>query len=531
MVYCGKPSGGCENCRKLHKKCDERHPDCSRCVKSGKKCAGYRNKSDLMFRDETARTEEKVQQRNAPWRDSISRLTTNPASLISLLERISISTFNNYATLPRSLPPPEEDIAICNFYHSIAENLSDVDPAHYLHQQLSHLYARSNHDSFLRLATQAISYAASTKLIPRATLLSRKRYIQALGALRKAIQDSVQNADDQTLYGVLLLCGYETMTGPTSLPSSWGAHVDGAAALVKLRANSNLHSLLSRHLFCFVRKSVVLSQMQISQPVDEIFFLGGHTSLYEDPENQLILMAAKIPDLQHQHNHLLGERQEVDIAWIQRLVCRASALDFELSTWENSVPISWSYAVALNADNPTSSKFAPRVVHRYPDLYIARVWNFYRVSRLILQSILLRAASRLLTSTDIHSWGINSGEIERRSVGLVDDICASVPYLLGHDLSKMKLHSTHSRREQDHSWLHANPAVKNNVNSRAGKFSVIWPLHVACSARSVPLTQKTWMRTQLRLLAEHGEPQACAVCEIESQTLLGAAETFRFDCV
>jgi hypothetical protein len=253
--------------------------------------------------------------------------------------------------------------------------------------------------------------------------------------------------------------------------------------------------------------------------------------LYEDPENQLILMAAKIPDLQHQHNHLLGERQEVDIAWIQRLVCRASALDFELSTWENSVPISWSYAVALNADNPTSSKFVPRVVHRYPDLYIARVWNFYRVSRLILQSILLRAASRLLTSTDIHSWGINSGEIERRSVGLVDDICASVPYLLGHDLSKMKLHSTHSRREQDHSWLHASPVVKNNVNSRAGKFSVIWPLHVACSARSVPLTQKTWMRTQLRLLAEHGEPQACAVCEIESQTLLGAAETFRFDCV
>lgn len=39
------------------------------------------------------------------------------------------------------------------------------------------------------------------------------------------------------------------------------------------------------------------------------------------------------------------------------------------------------------------------------------------------------------------------------------------------------------------------------------------------------------MQMQLQLLAKEGEPRAYAVSNTESQTLLGAAEKFRFDCV
>lgn len=46
---------------------------------------------------------------------------------------------------------------------------------------------------------------------------------------------------------------------PDTMPA-WGAHVDGAAALVKFRSTSEVHSFLSRTMFWFVRKSVVRAQ-------------------------------------------------------------------------------------------------------------------------------------------------------------------------------------------------------------------------------------------------------------------------------
>lgn len=46
------------------------------------------------------------------------------------------------------------------------------------------------------------------------------------------------------------------MTGHSSMPSAWGAHVDGALALLKLRAN-HLDSPLSRSIYFFILKNVV----------------------------------------------------------------------------------------------------------------------------------------------------------------------------------------------------------------------------------------------------------------------------------
>jgi hypothetical protein len=46
------------------------------------------------------------------------------------------------------------------------------------------------------------------------------------------------------------------MFDSNTLPA-WGSHVDGAAALVKIRGHMELTSPLSRSLFSFVRKNVV----------------------------------------------------------------------------------------------------------------------------------------------------------------------------------------------------------------------------------------------------------------------------------
>ncbi|KAF4449840.1 negative acting factor [Fusarium albosuccineum] len=54
MVYCGKPSGGCSNCRLRKIRCDQKEPACGQCEKRNQPCPGYRNLVDLMFRDESS---------------------------------------------------------------------------------------------------------------------------------------------------------------------------------------------------------------------------------------------------------------------------------------------------------------------------------------------------------------------------------------------------------------------------------------------------------------------------------------------
>jgi hypothetical protein len=65
MVYRGKPSAGCETCRKAKKKCTLELPACSRCVKLNKQCSGYRDTTGLQIQDETLSVTKKAERKNA----------------------------------------------------------------------------------------------------------------------------------------------------------------------------------------------------------------------------------------------------------------------------------------------------------------------------------------------------------------------------------------------------------------------------------------------------------------------------------
>lgn len=53
MVYCGKPSKGCGECRSRKIRCDQAQPACSQCTRAKRDCPGYRDQLALMFRDES----------------------------------------------------------------------------------------------------------------------------------------------------------------------------------------------------------------------------------------------------------------------------------------------------------------------------------------------------------------------------------------------------------------------------------------------------------------------------------------------
>ncbi|KAK1979189.1 C6 zinc finger protein [Colletotrichum cereale] len=527
MVYRGKPSRGCENCRKLHKSCDEKHPACSRCTRTQKRCLGYRNQTDLMFHNENTRTKARFRQWHARTSGSAST-SANNASLSPLFSAGTNLMYSDPVTLTYSLSLPREEVVINYFYHTVLDNLSDEDPVRYLLTQLPNLYATSDPGSALRLATEAVSYASYTTLVPGAALLCRKRYVEAIKAIGQAIQDPAEVVSDQTLYAVLLLCGYETTAQDPTTASAWGAPVDGAAAIVKFRGMSQVHSTLSRSMFWFLRRSVVLSHMQTCRPIGDVFSGPNVTTpLHDSPEYRLISIAAEIPNLQYQSNHLFSQPRDAIENEVENLFRSARALESEISNWELSVPTTWSYSAATNVNDHPSSDFSPRQIHRYPNIYTARVWNFYRVSRLIIQSVLIRTISWMSSSMDFNRFD-EIRKVEISSAELVDDICASVYFLLGYDLSKMKLLSSSGGTKEDKTSGHG---VKGSDITQRGRFSLIWPLYVTSSSLSVPEAQRDWMRMQLRFLANHGETQAQSVYSTRSQILLGGADHIRFDCV
>ncbi len=60
MVFCGKPSKGCGECRPRKIRCDQGRPTCSQCAKGNRACPSYQDELSLMFRDESEQVVRKA---------------------------------------------------------------------------------------------------------------------------------------------------------------------------------------------------------------------------------------------------------------------------------------------------------------------------------------------------------------------------------------------------------------------------------------------------------------------------------------
>lgn len=284
--------------------------------------------------------------------------------------------------------------------------------------------------------------------------------------------------------------------------------------------------------------SQIHSHCQMSRPVDPIFDdLTEAVLSFENTEDRLLSRTIRVPQLQSLVNGLLSQPTwRVAESEIIALIGAAEELDSELADWASSMFVGWSYSVATNLNSmscpelPTSC-YIPREIHRYQDYYTARMWNLYRCSRLIIQSIILRATSWLCSRRKDNGPHPDTTYIEKVNRILVNDICASVPFLLGYDLAQLKRPGINIDPKDDKFIWPQSSMSKVDNSKHTGRFSLIWPLYLSCGVPSIPENQRCWMRAQLQCIAECGEPLAKLVSGAQTQTLLGRCENFRFDCV
>lgn len=169
----------CPPISKAKKRCDQGQPSCERCVRLGKRCGGYRDLTDLIFRDET---------------ETVAKRASSTAE--------SEGSASSSTTLTRQPSPDKNELARAFFfYHFVTEH------------HLPFLLGVTPNEFLLKpIMACALAAMANRNRDQAGQERSRRFYIDALTATNAAIRHPRRIQEDDTLVAVCLLSCYEVRT-------------------------------------------------------------------------------------------------------------------------------------------------------------------------------------------------------------------------------------------------------------------------------------------------------------------------------
>lgn len=515
MVYGGKPSTGCKNCRQRKIKCDERKPACTQCTNTDRVCPGYTHLFDLVLRDETVSVSRKAQRGKRRRLKPVAEDSGPGASSGRQPQPIegvgSIASSSAVATtassgglfLGKSFQDLPEQQAVNSFFSTYI-----VIPRHPYSRRgyldcLLPLYQKTRHDSLLSLATTAISLAVQggSPRTQHYRQISRSYFGKALVKTSRAIRDPVESVKDETLMAILLLSFYERVLAVAEAKQTSGVHDTGAVAIVKHRGKENGKSELSARLLLAVQTQVVEHCIQTSAPFGktsaDLDSLRPNT--FDNAASRLTSLSASVSDLLAFANPILRNRNEFPSAeQLTSILDYATKVEAQLATWPDSVSEDWWWKPSHTFDNLPSHErklFAyNRRVDIYHDIWVASIWNSYRSAVLMIQYTVLqtlgmqnppplsREATRIVTA-------INKVQ------ELVDDICGTVPFNLG----TKTFGGPTDRKEVKYPDDGVNKPSQDYRKSASGLggWFLIEPLKTAAFAISLREGQQEWILRQI----------------------------------
>lgn len=195
---------------------------------------------------------------------------------------------------------------------------------------------------------------------------------------------------------------------------------------------------------------------------------------------------AKLAEIRYQtENGLLNNDQAI----MKELL----DIEMRLSIWLSRASVSCVYKSFATFDEYNvgqDSKLWPyrHLCHRYGDLPSALMWNNYRITRILVCDMILSQLRSLATmnvdSNEIKRARTKCSELRIEMRKLADEICYSVPYILG-------VLGPHTSM----------PKSPSSVKSSAGGFVLLFPLSFAVVADDHPSPLTEWIFECLRIIA------------------------------
>ncbi|KAF2835070.1 hypothetical protein M501DRAFT_989255 [Patellaria atrata CBS 101060] len=554
MVYTGKPSRGCQNCRTRRIKCGEEKPACSQCEKSGRECPGYRDEFDLIFRDENVAVARRSKKSNfsksasktaKPKHRSISSNNSDLPTDSSLSWPSPRTVAETYLEGPGALqsePSPEamdrayqwflqrmkvksspspsmEDLATAFFFRNFVLFPHHSDSTRGFLEFIVPIYNETSSDSLVHQATHALAMAIFSNYPAQYHLLkdTRTLYSSTLARLRTALNDPVEVKSDGTLLTVLLASLYEAIMSTNGSMKGWVNHVDGAVSLVKMRGAGEFNTEQSFNLFRAVRSVMLTSSIARHKDIEDFPSPNGWRlvdDLEENAANRLTLISMSLPKIRTKAHTLLGQpKTDSTLASVLELIELAQKVDRDLDDWFRNVPPSWGHRTISVCHNTAAEDIAqaeewPGPIHTYEDIFIASIVNDHRVGRICCQSVLVAAAAWLAPKAAVTADPMGqaaSYQVQQ----LVDDICASVPFHMKYHYQADALLSNHDQ----------------GAAEAMGAYLLVWPLYVCLNVPTLEERQRLWLRGRMTFVGkEFGLNQAQVLLLAQRQVLSSAPD-------
>ena len=365
------------------------------------------------------------------------------------------------------------------------------------------LCTQTSSDEHLLASMSAVGLASFSHSIhaPELMVRARRQYVSALRLTNAALRSPTEAKKDSTLFSVMILSIFETVTGNTERSlAAWAEHVNGAAALVKLRGKDQFKSRAGMRMFLQVTSNLMLSCIQRTTAMPEhIVELRKIAEQYINPVNPPVdkpawALSAIIIDF----TIFRAAVRDCSIVGPRKIVAVALEIDRRFLETFSDLPKEWAYKVVYTDETP--DLIWNGNYHVYPENWMAHIWNGMRVCRIMLHETIrdqLLAASTAITPifTEYETASQNDSSLNAM-LQMRADILASVPH---------------------HTPLNfVTKPISLLEGSRA--YFVLWPLYLAGAMDVTTEPIRKWVVARLRSIGESaGIKQALVVAEVLSE--------------
>ncbi len=290
---------------------------------------------------------------------------------------------------------------------------------------------------------------------------------------------------------------------------SWLNHMGGASALLGLRSSDDWNNTANLREFlqvCYIavrthpssktrlRVALMFSQVMgcLIQKTCVPQSIARLTGVFQS--DRTLLPASRLLHIMCKFARFHASIERVEASHTVEMILAAIDIDNELSSWVSELPSTWSYDKARSASAET---FYGDSYHIYQSSWHACVWNYYRICRIILHTILLRSLDALASPvSSTHPALVSAYRVQRREsqailATLPLDICATIPYQLG---------------------LNEIGARNQTAPKPSAVFSILGLLQVFVRSADAALASQSWLSKTFEYIGhQYGAQQALAL--------------------
>ncbi len=503
-----------------HQQCDQVVPECSQCVKSKRHCPGYRDRLDLIFRNESQLVVRKARDRKASdkpkmatrphtkrelLKDSLATLeelesANSDAKKFELIQPTGIddTRWDLSFVPPATIASSFKEYAVGFFFARYVLSHGQMLRGYF--EYLPSSYGQTDPAGPLTSCITSVGLAGLSNILQSKELMeeAEREYTVALRSTNAALRSSRDATTDSTLISVMLLGLYETLTFESQRSvMSWKEHLDGATMLLRLRGRQQFRTYTGLRIFQQLNSTILISCLHQAVPVPpDIVALRAYATNFFDSS----ALEWRLSNVMVRYIDFLVEVKDGSLFTPLSIISSALQLDRELESLSTNVPFGWQYEwMFTNAD--------PELVyegyyHVHNDRWTIQAWNIIRTLRILLNE----AIRDQLLSADPHTrplvtfpeHALQFQLSTEKVVRLSSEICASVPQYAGYlDL----LSSLDSCSVETVSRARDKGIIKDRGY---GAHYLIWPYFTVGTLTITPDRQRLWIINRLQYIGRIG---------------------------